>query len=125
MLFRSGRRVFLTVGSQEAAFAAVTGVHFVVRLIAPGSPPLADCTVVTGRGPFTEAGEAALLRVHRIDVVVSKASGGAATYPKIAAARALGIPVLMIRRPPPPPGPAVSSLVDAVAWVEGVTPSPA
>lgn len=118
-----GRRAFLTVGSQEAAaFAAVTGVHFVVRLVAPAPPPLAGCTVVTGRGPFSEAGETALLRAHRIDVVVSKASGGDATSPKIAAARGLAVPVLMIRRPPPPPGPAVSGIADAVAWVEGLSP---
>ncbi|MEW5730001.1 MAG: cobalt-precorrin-6A reductase [Pseudomonadota bacterium] len=116
-----GRRAFLTVGVQEAvAFAGVTDVHFVVRLIAPEPPPLAGCEVVAGRGPFAEADEAALLLAHRIDVVVSKASGGAATYAKIAAARGLGIPVLMIRRPPPPPGPAVESVAEAVAWVAGL-----
>lgn len=118
-----GRRALLTVGIGETgAFATVTGVHFVVRLIAPQPLPLADYQVVTGRGPFEAAAEAALLRRHRIDVVVTKDSGGGATYGKIAAARELGLPVLMVARPPLPPGDAVDSVDAAVAWV---TPSPA
>ncbi|MBI5165123.1 MAG: cobalt-precorrin-6A reductase [Magnetospirillum sp.] len=96
-----GRRAFLTVGLHGVpAFAAMPEVWFLVRLLALATVPLADCTVIAGRGPFTETDEAALMRVHAIDVVVTKASGGAATYAKIAAARALGLPVLMVRRPP-------------------------
>lgn len=115
-----GRNAFLTVGAQEvAAFAGLGEVHFVVRLIEPGPLPLDRCTVVAGRGPFAAEDEAALMRAHRIDVVVTKASGGAATYGKIAAARALGIPVLMIRRPLPPDGPTVFTVDAAVAWATG------
>ena len=62
--------------------------------------------------------ELALLRAHAIDVLVTKASGGAATYAKIAAARMLGIPVIMIRRPPPPPGPLATTLEEALEWLE-------
>jgi len=48
-----GRRALLAVGRQElAAFAAVTGVEFVVRLLAEAPPPLPACRVVVGRGPF-------------------------------------------------------------------------
>ena len=54
------------------------------------------------RGPFGETEERALLAGHAIEVVVAKNSGGAATYGKIAAARSLGIPVLLIRRPAEP-----------------------
>lgn len=114
-----GRRAFLTVGIQEvAAFAGLTGLWFLVRLIAAQPLPLADYTVVTGRGPFGEAAELALLRAHAIDVLVTKASGGPATHGKIAAARALGLPVLMVRRPPPPPGAAVGTVAEAVAWLD-------
>lgn len=119
-----GRRAFLTVGAGEVAgFAAVPGVWFLVRLLRPANPvPLADYRIVTGRPPFTVDAETALLRRHRIDVLVTKESGGAATHGKIAAARRLGLPVVMIRRPPPPPGETVDSVTAAVAWLtESVT----
>ncbi len=114
-----GRRVFLTVGRQDlAAFAGLDGVWFLVRSIEPAPCPLADCTMIQGRGPFTESDEIALLKEHRIDTLVSKNSGGAATYAKIAAARSLGLPVVMIARPAAPPGDAVESVDQAVSWVK-------
>ena len=58
------------------------------------------------------------MREHAIDVLVTKASGGEATYAKLAAARALGLPVLMVRRPHPPPGPIVQSVAEALAWLD-------
>ncbi|MDO8607395.1 MAG: cobalt-precorrin-6A reductase [Phaeospirillum sp.] len=113
-----GRRVFLTVGAGEVAgFAAVRGVWFLVRLLKDQPPPLAGCHIVTGRPPFSIAAELALLRRHAIDLLVTKASGGAATQAKIVAARELGLPVLLIRRPPPPSGDAVDSVAAAVAWI--------
>jgi precorrin-6A/cobalt-precorrin-6A reductase len=113
-----GKRPFLAIGRQElAAFAGVAGVEFVVRLLAPAPPPLPLCRVVVGRGPFAIEDEVRLLGEHGIDVVVAKASGGAAGYGKIAAARTLGLPVLLVRRPPPPVGPAVDNVAAAVAWV--------
>lgn len=113
-----GRRAFLTVGIGETgAFATVAGVHFVVRLIAPQILPLADYQVVAGKGPFDAAAEMALLRQHRVELVVTKHSGGCATYGKIAAARALGLPVLMVARPPVPEGEAVDSVAAVVRWI--------
>ncbi len=113
-----GRRAFLAVGRQDlAAFAAVKDMDLVVRLLTAESPPLPGCTVVTGRGPFRVEDETALLAAHRVEVVVSKAAGGEATYAKIAAARRLGLPVLLIRRPPPPPGPTADDVPAAVAWI--------
>ncbi len=116
-----GRRVFLTVGRQElAAFAALRETWFLVRAIEPpdGRTPLCNCTHIQGRGPFVEAAEADLLRHHRIDLLVSKNSGGAATYPKITATRRLGLPVLMVARPPAPPGDSVAGEEEALAWIE-------
>jgi len=87
-----GRRAMLTVGAGEvAAFAAAAGVRFVVRLIDPPRVPLPlrFHEVVLGRGPFTVGHEQHLLERYAIDVLVSKASGGAATEAKITAARAL------------------------------------
>jgi precorrin-6A/cobalt-precorrin-6A reductase len=99
------RRVFLTVGVKELApFARWGGPFYLVRLIEePLQPlPFRRHALVLGRGPFTVAEELILLRVFAIDLVVSKASGGAATEAKLIAARKLGIPVLMVRRPQPP-----------------------
>jgi precorrin-6A/cobalt-precorrin-6A reductase len=115
-----GRRAFLTVGIGEvAAFAAMPDVWFLVRLIAAQSLPLADYGVVIGKGPFDAQAEQDLLRAHGIDVVVTKASGGDATYGKIAAARALTLPVLMVRRPALPAGQQVTDVADAVRWCVG------
>jgi len=97
-----GRRVFLTIGAQELApFAARGGPFYLVRLIeAPESRlPFRHYALVLGRGPFALEEERTLLAAFEIDLVVSKASGGKATEAKIEAARALGIPVILVRRP--------------------------
>jgi len=117
---RFGRHAFLTVGAGEiACFAAATGVRFFVRLVDPPRHrlPLHCYEVVVGRGPFTLAEERHRLERHPVDVLVCKASGGAATEAKILAARELGIPVIMVRRPPPEPGDAVDTVEAAVDWL--------
>jgi precorrin-6A/cobalt-precorrin-6A reductase len=122
---RFGRRAFLTVGAGEiACFAAATGVRFLVRLVDPPPQrlPLRSYEVVIGRGPFTLAEECHRLEHHAIDVLVCKASGGAATEAKLTAARELGLPVVMVRRPPPEPGDAVETAEAAVDWLAGEHP---
>jgi precorrin-6A/cobalt-precorrin-6A reductase len=115
-----GRRVFLTVGHLDLEAFAGSALWFLVRTIeAPGALPLRQGQWLAGRGPFTLEDELALLRRHAIEVLVTKASGGAATYSKLAAARQLGLPVLMVRRPPPPPGAVVDSVEAALAWLAG------
>ncbi|MGW3725742.1 cobalt-precorrin-6A reductase [Streptomyces sp. NPDC000851] len=106
LLPRLGHRVFLTTGRLGlAAFAHLTELHFVVRTVEPPEPPMPpDAELVLARGPFTPAGESALLREHRIDVLVTKDSGGAATAAKLTAARELGLPVVVVQRPPLPDG---------------------
>jgi precorrin-6A/cobalt-precorrin-6A reductase len=112
-------RVFLAVGRGALVPFARADAWFLVRVIDPpdAEPPLKDYTLIEGRGPFRDADERALLIAHRIDTVVAKNSGGEATYAKIAAARALGLPVVMIRRPPPPAGESVASVEEAMAWL--------
>ena len=117
---RVGRRAFLTVGASEiGCFAVATEVSFLVRLVDPPRRllPLRSFEVIVGRGPFTLVDERRQLERHAIDVLVCKASGGAATEAKIAAARELGLPVIMVRRPAREPGDAVETVAAALDWL--------
>ena len=120
-LGQAPRRVFVTLGRNELApFADAPQHAYLIRSVDPVDPPLRlpQVSYVTGRGPFGEASDRALMREHRIDVVIAKNSGGAATYGKIAVARALGIEVVMLRRPPAPVSAAVASVDDAIGWLD-------
>jgi precorrin-6A/cobalt-precorrin-6A reductase len=99
-----GRRVFLTTGRLGlAAFAHLSELHFLVRTVEPPEPPMPqDMEVLLARGPFTPDEEQTLLRAHRVDVLVTKDSGGEATAAKLTAARDLALPVVVVRRPPLP-----------------------
>jgi precorrin-6A/cobalt-precorrin-6A reductase len=110
------QRVFLTVGQQELAPFGPPH-HYLIRSVDAPSDPPPDATVITARGPFNEADERALLLEHGIDVVVTKNSGGAATAGKLAAARALGLPVVLVARPPRPAGLIVPDAAGALAWL--------
>ncbi len=112
-----GKRAFLALGAGGlAAFRGMPGA--VVRLVdPPAAPPLEDCLVITGRGPFAEEDERRLLIEHRIDLVVSRNSGGAAAMGKISAARSLAIPVIMIKRPQEEPGARASSVEEVCKWI--------
>jgi precorrin-6A/cobalt-precorrin-6A reductase len=115
------RRVFVALGRNELApFRDVPQHYYLIRSVDPVDPPLRLPHVgyVTGRGPFSEADDHALMTEHRIDAVVAKNSGGTATYGKIAAARALGIDVIILRRPPAPDEAAVETIEDAIAWLD-------
>jgi precorrin-6A/cobalt-precorrin-6A reductase len=115
------QRVFLTIGRQElAAFAHLTDLWFLMRMIDPPSPdtPVSPGTLILGRGPFALAEEGVLLHTYGIGAIVSKNSGGEATYAKMIAARELGVPVVMVQRPPLPAGDQVADVEQAYLWVE-------
>ncbi|MER2534632.1 MAG: cobalt-precorrin-6A reductase [Rhizobiaceae bacterium] len=116
----ASRRVFLALGRNEVkGFEAARQHAYVVRSVDPIRPPLGlpDVTYLIGRGPFAEAGELDLLRREKIEAIVCKNSGGTATYGKLAAARRLGIPVFMLKRPalPDVPGAETVEVVAAMA----------
>ncbi|MFY1691772.1 cobalt-precorrin-6A reductase [Plantactinospora sp. WMMB782] len=120
---RLGRRAFVTTGRQGlAAFLHLTGVELLVRVVDEPTVPLpGNVTLLRDRGPYQLAAERELLLAHRIDVLVSKDSGGTYTMAKLAAARELGLPVVLVDRPAPIALPAVAAEVAAaLAWLETV-----
>ena len=115
-----GERAFLALGRGELEpFADVRDVWFLLRAVEPPAPPLpAHHAVVLARGPFALEAEVALLAEHRIDVVVTRDSGGSMTVPKLVAARDLRLPVIVVDRPPEDEaGEGVSSIDDALRWI--------
>ncbi|AZL59634.1 cobalt-precorrin-6A reductase [Tabrizicola piscis] len=114
------QRVFLAIGRQHLEpFAGQPQHHYLLRLVDPPTTPLPlpQAQVVVARGPFDVAGDTALLQSHATQVVVAKNAGGKGAVAKIAAARALGLPVLMIDRPQIPPRPVARSVKDVMAWL--------
>ncbi|MGR3486231.1 MAG: cobalt-precorrin-6A reductase [Paracoccaceae bacterium] len=85
----------------------------------PGPNPLATGRWLIGRPPFDVASETALMRRLSIGCVIAKDAGGAGGRPKLDAARALGLPVILLRRPPAPEMPAVGTVEEALAWACG------
>ncbi|MGR4882599.1 cobalt-precorrin-6A reductase [Streptomyces sp. LARHCF249] len=124
-----GTRAFLTTGRTGLhGFAHLTETWFLVRSVDPppdfvrgdpqASPVPPRLEVLLARGPFTLADERELLARHRIDVLVTKDSGGTATSPKLTAAREAGIPVLVVRRPAVPQGVVeAESVAAALHWL--------
>ncbi|GCE91156.1 precorrin 6x reductase [Komagataeibacter diospyri] len=115
------RRVLLTVGRKDLLPFHHAGAHdWLLRSVdrpdASLLPP--GARVLQARGPFDVAAEEALLRDERIDVIVTKNSGGTATHAKLVAARALGLPVIMVDRPAVAPAPTVADAGEAMAWLE-------
>lgn len=113
-----GRRVLLTTGRQGlASFAAVNGAWFLVRCVEAPAPPLPPRhELVLSRGPYTVAGELELIDRHRIDLLVSKDSGGRMTEAKLDAARERDLPVILVDRPPRPDVETVGTVARALVW---------
>jgi precorrin-6A/cobalt-precorrin-6A reductase len=122
------RRPFLAIGRNElAAFANQPQARFVIRAVDdPGQTEASfqqafpQATVILGRGPFALAEEQALLTQQGCDGVICKNAGGTAGAAKLAAARALGLPVILLTRPPRPPGATVQTLPEAERWIRDV-----
>ncbi|TDC97645.1 cobalt-precorrin-6A reductase [Actinomadura sp. 7K507] len=118
----AGARVFLTTGRRSIpVFAARTDAWFLARSVDPPDPPVpSNVRVLVARGPYTVEGERALIRDHRLAVLVTKDSGGDMTRAKLTAARDARLPVVMVERPRPPDGVrTVEDPAQAAAWVQG------
>jgi precorrin-6A/cobalt-precorrin-6A reductase len=99
-----GPRVLLTTGRQGlATFADIDGAWFLIRCVDPPQTRLPPHhLLILDRGPYRRDAEGALLDQHRIDLVVTKDSGGTHTEAKLDAARDRSLPVIVVRRPPRP-----------------------
>jgi precorrin-6A/cobalt-precorrin-6A reductase len=116
-----GRRAFLTIGVKELdSFRGTGDVWFLVRLVdrPPAPIPLSEHELILARGPFAVADERALMQRYGIDLVIAKNSGGDSTYGKVAAARDLGLPLLLLRRPVLPPAETAMAVPAVIAWVD-------
>ena len=119
---KSIKRVFITSGRQQLEpflqrSQTYPDTWYLIRSIDPPDIELPNSKVLLDRGPFSLEQERELLREYQIEAIVSKNSGGAATYAKIIAARELGIPIVMVQRPAMPEGEKVTSIEEAIAWL--------
>ena len=113
------RRVFLTTGRLELpAFLAAPQHFYLVRSVDPPEELPPRARLILARGPFAEADEISLMQEEAIDVLVTKNSGGSATYGKIAAARHLHLPVILLRRPGTAEVETAATAQEALAWIE-------
>ena len=122
-LDRPACRVMLAVGRMHLEAFAPNPQHFyLLRLVDPPivPPPFPDHHVIVSRGPFTEAGDRALMQDHAIDLVVSKNSGGIGAKAKIDAARGLGLPVIMIQRPGTAARQQCTTVQEVLDWIAHV-----
>ncbi|WP_224814136.1 cobalt-precorrin-6A reductase [Hasllibacter sp. MH4015] len=119
-LDRPACNVLLAVGRMHLDdFAPNPQHHYLLRLVDPPKtpPPFPRHDVIVDRGPFREDSDRELMEAHEIDLVVSKNSGGTGAYAKIAAARALGLPVVMIDRPALPDRREAFDVAEVMDWL--------
>ncbi len=120
---RGFSRVFLTTGRSGVRPFTGSDAWFLIRVVTPPDDEVLprNHEVVLSRGPYGYDDECRLLRDNRIDVLVTKNSGGALTEAKLAAAKDLGVTVVMIDRPPLPAGvTSVRTVDEAATWVAGL-----
>lgn len=113
-------RVFLTTGRSGVRAFAASDAWFLIRAVtAPDDASLPRRHhILLSRGPYCYDDEVATMRERRIDALVTKNSGGDMTRAKLDAAAALGIPVVMVARPPLPDGvTTVGTVHEAAEWV--------
>lgn len=116
------RCVFLAIGRQQLDAFAGLPHRWVLRLVDDVPAPLPGAAVIADRGPFTVAGDRTLMQRHGVQIVVAKNAGGTGAAAKLAAARALRLPVVMVDRPAVPPRPVTASVAEVMGWLHRTVP---
>lgn len=113
------QRVFLTIGRLELPQFFVAPQHrYLIRVIEPvGELPLPHAKVLQQRGPFEAEAEERLMHREGTQILVSKNAGGPMTLGKLVAARRLGLPVVMVERPPKPDVENVAHIDQVLPWL--------
>jgi precorrin-6A/cobalt-precorrin-6A reductase len=118
----AGSCVFLTTGRRDVAVFAADGLRrYLVRAVDPPDPMAMprNSHLLLARGPYTVEGERALMAEHDVRLLVTKDSGGELTSAKLHAAQELGVPVLVVSRPPVPPGSTcVADVAEVLRWLD-------
>lgn len=115
----AGARVFAATGRQSLSVLYAHDGRVFLRQLSQHSDPTGydNCTYVFGTAPFSVEGEIELLQKLRIDVVLARNIGGVGSFPKLAAARALGLPAVLLRPPARPNGARLRTARDVADWV--------
>ena len=112
--------VYLAIGRKNLLPCARCGHRYLLRMVdAVPELPLPNAQVVIARGPFTAAGDRALLQEHGITHIVAKNAGGSGAQAKLEAARALGLPVILVERPAVPLRRTAQTVAQVMAWLGG------
>ena len=120
-LVPSGARVFAATGwGSLPQCAAFPGDRLLLRQTHRHDrvPPFDFVELVFGEAPFTPESEAELFQALSVDLLMCRNLGGRASRPKLDAAAQLGLPVVLIDRPPLPEGlHTVQKTADVLDWV--------
>jgi len=115
--------VFLATGRQTLGrFANLPPRRVICRQIDPPDRPFPfeGGEYLIGRPPFSVEDETRLFGELGVDWLVVKNAGGDASRTKLDAARALSLPVAMLRRPSQPDATRVETVEAALAWVRTI-----
>ena len=115
------KSVMLALGRMHLAqFSAQAQHHYILRLVdAPSAPPeLPQHTIIVSRGPFDVDADTALMRQHRVDIVIAKNAGGTGAQAKLHAARLLGLPVVMVQRPMIAARREAGNVAEVLQWLD-------
>lgn len=114
------QRVFLAIGRQQLGLFAQKPQHFyLLRMVdRPADLPLPNAEILPLAAPMTLDAERVRLIEYGITHLVTKNAGGGAARAKLDAARALGLPVIMVARPEMPQRNVVTRVAAVLAWLD-------
>lgn len=116
-----GSRVLLATGHQGlSGFANLQDCYLYARKLSPenGPFPLPNGRYLTAPAPFTVLEEKQLMKRLGINWIILRNAGGPGGWPKLAAARELGVNVALLRRPVHAAKHRIATIAGAVSWLK-------